>query len=88
MSIEVGNANIAHCTIPDDVEHSRYRFVIVAGRRARQLQAGARPALPTSARKATVIAMEEVSRGLVKYRLTGPMVDGILSDLPGEDILL
>ena len=86
MNIDAENRNIAHCTIPDDVERSRYRFVIVSGRRARQLQAGARPALPTSARKATVIAMEEVSRGLVKYRLTGPMVDGMLSELPAEEL--
>lgn len=75
MSTEAGHSNISNCTIPDDNEHSRYRFVIVAGKRARQLQAGARPVLPTSAKKATVIAMEEVRRGLVKYVLTGPLLE-------------
>jgi len=64
--------NNAHCTIPDDPELSTYRFIIVAANRARQLQGGARPVLPTSSKKSTIIAMEEVRRGLVKYSLTGP----------------
>jgi len=64
-------ANNAHCTIPDDPDQSTYRFIIVAAKRARQLQGGARPVLPTSSKKPTIIAMEEVRRGLVKYSLTG-----------------
>jgi DNA-directed RNA polymerase subunit omega len=63
--------NNAHCTIPDDPEQSTYRFIIVSAKRARQLQGGARPALPTSSKKPTVVAMEEVRRGLVKYALSG-----------------
>ena len=59
--------NNAHCTIPDDVEQSTYRFIIVAAKRARQLQNGARPFLPTTSKKPTVTSMEEVRRGLVKY---------------------
>ena len=69
---EIAPKNNAHCTIPDDEEQSTYRFIIVAAKRARQLQGGARPVLPTSSKKSTVIAMEEVRRGLVKYSLTGP----------------
>ena len=63
--------NNAHCTIPDDPEQSTYRFIIASAKRARQLQGGARPALPTSSKKPTIIAMEEVRRGLVKYSNTG-----------------
>ena len=63
--------NNAHCTIPDDQEQSTYRFIIVAAKRARQLQGGSRPFLPTSSKKPTVIAMEEVRRGLVKYEIPG-----------------
>jgi len=59
--------NNLHCTIPDDPDQSTYRFIIVAAKRARQLQSGHRPVLPTSSRKPTVIAMEEARRGLVKY---------------------
>ncbi|MBM3774830.1 MAG: DNA-directed RNA polymerase subunit omega [Acidobacteria bacterium] len=60
-----------HSTIPDDPEQSTYRFIIVAAKRARQLQGGARPVLPTSSKKSTVIAVEEVRRGLVNYEIPG-----------------
>ncbi len=53
--------------IPDDPETSTYRFIIVAAKRARQLQNGARSFLPTTSKKPTITAMEEVRRGLVKY---------------------
>jgi DNA-directed RNA polymerase subunit omega len=66
--------NNAHCSIPDDPEQSTYRFIIVAAKRARQLQGGSRPFLPTSSKKPTVIATEEVRRGLVKYDLVPPEV--------------
>ncbi len=58
------NVNFA---IPDDPELSTYRFIIVAAKRARQLQNGARPFLPTTSRKPTITAVEEVRRGLVNY---------------------
>jgi DNA-directed RNA polymerase subunit omega len=54
-------------SIPDDPETSTYRFIIVAAKRARQLQGGARSFLPSTSKKPTVAAMEEVRRGLVKY---------------------
>jgi DNA-directed RNA polymerase subunit omega len=57
----------AHNVIPDDPESSAYRFIIVAAKRARQLQNGARSFLPTTSKKPTVAAMEEVRRGLVLY---------------------
>ena len=66
--------NNANCSIPDDPEQSTYRFVIVAAKRARQLQQGSRSLLPTSSKKLTIIAMEEVRRGLVKYQLTIPEI--------------
>lgn len=59
--------NNAHCSIPDDPEQSINRFIIVAAKRARQLQNGARSFLPTTSRKPTIASMEEVRRGLVKY---------------------
>jgi DNA-directed RNA polymerase subunit omega len=57
----------AASVIPDDPELSAYRFIIVAAKRARQLQNGARSFLPTTSKKPTVAAMEEVRRGLVQY---------------------
>ena len=54
-------------SIPDDPETSTYRFIIVAAKRARQLQAGQRSYLPSTSKKPTVAAMEETRRGLVSY---------------------
>ena len=65
--------------IPDDPEESMYRFIIVAAKRARQLQMGARSFLPTTSKKPTVTSMEEVRRGLVKYE------DAALA-VPGEEV--
>ncbi len=58
------NAN--YC-IPDDASSSTYRFIIVAAKRARQLQNGQRSVLPATNKKPTILAMEEVRRGLVPY---------------------
>jgi DNA-directed RNA polymerase subunit omega len=64
---ETSIRHTAQSTIPDDPEASAYRFIIVAAKRARQLQGGARSYLPTTSKKPTVVAMEEVRRGLVQY---------------------
>ncbi|MEP6715839.1 MAG: DNA-directed RNA polymerase subunit omega [Terriglobia bacterium] len=74
--------NNMHCSIPDDPDQSTYRFIIVAAKRARQLQSGHRPVLPTSSRKPTVIAMEEARRGLVKYENMGevPLLEEVPQD--------
>jgi DNA-directed RNA polymerase subunit omega len=56
-------------TIPEDPEQSIYRFIIVAAKRARQLQSGAKPKVPVLARKMTRVAVEETRRGFV------PMID-------------
>jgi DNA-directed RNA polymerase subunit omega len=69
--------NNIHCTIPDDPDQSTYRFIIVAAKRARQLQGGARSLLPASSKKPTIIAIEEVRRGLVKYTLTGQAAEAL-----------
>jgi len=67
----------SHHSIPDDSESSTYRYIIVAAKRARQLQGGARSFLPTTSRKATVTALEEVRRGLVQYE--DPIRDAALA---------
>jgi DNA-directed RNA polymerase subunit omega len=54
-------------SIPDDADASTYRFIIVAAKRARQLQSGQRSVLPATNKKPTVLSMEEVRRGLVPY---------------------
>ncbi len=54
-------------TIPADPEGSVYRFIIVAAKRARQLQSGQRPKIAAQSRKVTRLAVDEVRRGLIEY---------------------
>ena len=49
---------------------SKFRYIIVAAKRTRQLQAGSKPMVGGQGRKFTRVAMEEVSAGLVKFDLT------------------
>lgn len=72
--------------IPDDPDQSTYRFIIVAAKRARQLQGGARPFLPTTSKKPTITAIEEVRRGLVKYEDKAPVLPGQEEPAPADDI--
>jgi DNA-directed RNA polymerase subunit omega len=75
MTDSIAPRNNIVASIPDDPEQSTYRFIIVAAKRARQLQSGARPFLPTTSKKPTVTAVEEVRRGLVKYDDPGTQVE-------------
>jgi DNA-directed RNA polymerase subunit omega len=49
---------------------SKYRLVLLAAKRSKQIQKGAKPRLQTGARKPTRVALEEVQRGLVPYQST------------------
>lgn len=55
---------------------SKYRLVLLAARRSKQLQKGARPRLHSLARKPTRIALEEVERGLVPFQRTVKVIKG------------
>ena len=46
---------------------SNYRYILVAARRARQIQSGARPLVETSIRKPCRVAREEIKAGKVKW---------------------
>lgn len=49
------------------VRESKYRAVHVAARRARQLQSGSSPLVPTRVTKACRIAQDELHAGLIHY---------------------
>jgi DNA-directed RNA polymerase subunit omega len=49
---------------------SNYRYILVAARRARQLQSGARPLVETITRKPCKIAREEIRAGKIRYSIT------------------
>lgn len=46
---------------------SKYRYILVAARRARQLQSGAPALVKTSSRKASKVAQDEVNAGMIDY---------------------
>ena len=46
---------------------SKYRYILVAARRARQLQSGAPALVKSPSRKASKIAQDEIHAGLVNY---------------------
>jgi DNA-directed RNA polymerase subunit omega len=56
---------------------SKYRLVLLAAKRSKQLQRGAKPRIYSSAKKTTRVALEEVRRGLVRYQ---PLVKPLKAD--------
>jgi DNA-directed RNA polymerase omega subunit len=46
---------------------SKYRLVLLAAKRSKQLQRGARPRLQSMSKKPTRVALEEVQHGMVQY---------------------
>ncbi len=67
---------------------SNYRKVLVAARRARQLQSGSHALIPSQSTKACRIAQEEIEAGKIAYvkadvAVTKPLVEG-----PAVPILL
>ena len=49
---------------------SNYRFVLVAAKRARQLQGGSLPMVASSSTKACRVAQDEIAAGKVQYTKT------------------
>ncbi len=48
---------------------SKFRFILVAAKRARQLQAGAKALVQSPSKKLTRVAQEEVEAGLVPFEI-------------------
>ena len=69
--------------MPDQTENidSKFRFILIAAKRARQLQAGAKPLIHTTSHKPTRIAQEEVRGGVVKFEL----LPYVKNDEPAEE---
>jgi DNA-directed RNA polymerase subunit omega len=61
--------------LPQKID-SKFRYILVAAKRARQLQAGARPLLQSSAKRLTRVAQQEVTAGLVPFELLAPADGG------------
>jgi DNA-directed RNA polymerase subunit omega len=61
---------------------SNYRYVLVAARRARQIQSGARPVVSPHSRKPCRIAEEEIQAGKVKWEIPATAGAASLAALP------
>lgn len=62
---------------------SKFRFVILAAKRAKQLLRGDKPRLRTKARNPIRIAQEEVQKGMINFELIEPKAEEI--HRPEED---
>ena len=60
--------------VPQSVD-SKFRLILVAAKRARQLQSGARPLVQAPSRKATKVAQLELGAGLVPFEVQKPPAD-------------
>lgn len=73
---------MARVTVEDCLENveNRFQLVLVATKRARQLNAGAEPAVQRDNDKATVLALREIAGGFV----TNAILDEV-SPQPGDE---
>ncbi len=63
---------------PEDALDSNFRYVVMAARRARQLQNGSQPLIDSRSNKACRVAQEEIAAGKVKaapYRYEEAVVE-------------
>jgi DNA-directed RNA polymerase subunit omega len=60
--------------LPQNLD-SKFRFILVAAKRARQLAAGARPLVQSQHKKTTRVAQQEVEAGLVPFEVV-PLISG------------
>ena len=63
---------------------SNYRYILVAARRARQLQGGAPPVIETISRKPCRIAQDEIKAGKVKWLI--PELPKLAVEVAGEPL--
>jgi DNA-directed RNA polymerase subunit omega len=66
---------------------SNYRKVMVAARRARQIQSGASPLVRSQSNKACRLAQEEIQAGKIAYVHVGPPLEKPTLEDPGIPIL-
>lgn len=65
---------------------SKFRYILVAAKRTRQLQGGSPPLIKGASRKFTSIAQQEVASGLVNYEIIGQESDSEETDSSSDTI--
>ena len=61
--------------LPQGID-SKFRLILMAARRARQIQGGARPLMQSSSKKSTRIALQEMEAGLIPFEILEVKKDG------------
>ena len=61
--------------IPESIG-SKYRFIILAAERAKQLQNNAKPKIKTKSTKPAFIAMKELEQDLIAFEISAPVEPG------------
>ncbi len=76
---------MARVTVEDCLSRldNRFELTLVAARRARQLAAGAAPAVPAGRDKNTVVALREVAAGMVDRSILNEPAPPPLASFPG-----
>lgn len=54
--------------LPNNID-SKFRYILISAKRARQLQSGARPLVQTQTKRPTKIAQQEVTAALVPFEI-------------------
>jgi DNA-directed RNA polymerase subunit omega len=54
--------------LPNNID-SKFRYILICAKRARQLQSGIRPLVQTQTKRATKVAQQEVSAGLIPFEI-------------------
>lgn len=57
--------------LPSTID-SKYRFILISAKRARQLQSGAQPLIQAATKKSTRVAQLEVAANLVAFDVLAP----------------
>ncbi len=60
--------------IPQRVD-SKFRLILLVAKRARQLQAGARPLVQSPYKKPTKIALQEIQAGVLPFEVEEPLTE-------------
>ena len=58
--------------IPESIG-SKYRFIIIAAERAKQLQNNAKPKIKTKSTKPAFVAMKELEEGVLSFEIEAPV---------------
>ena len=66
----------------NNVIDSKYRMILMAAKRARQLQGGAKALVHTTSRKNTRVAQEELRAGVVRFEYLHPVTTETVSQEP------